>query len=85
MLKDMGLDETSDLLKIEQADFLDAFKPPMVDTYALYGFGVKVCTHARCTVCMYDILVESTLLRGPIMLVIASFTIMHVCFGCGCG
>jgi len=41
MLDDMGLPEVRKLLELEQKDFLDTFAPPMVDTYAFYGFGVK--------------------------------------------
>eukprot|EP00039_Didymoeca_costata_P022680 m.4991 g.4991 ORF g.4991 m.4991 type:complete len:442 (+) comp3156_c0_seq1:139-1464(+) len=40
MLLDMGLTKTAALLKLEQTDMLDKFLPPLVDTYAFYGYGI---------------------------------------------
>lgn len=41
MLTDMGLPGVRKLLELEIPDYLQAFAPPMIDTYAFYGFGVN--------------------------------------------
>jgi len=39
LLVDIGLAETQKIYDIEKNDYLGAFAPPMIDTYAYYGFG----------------------------------------------
>lgn len=39
MLTDMGLPKVRQLLELEIDDYLNKFEPPMVDTYAFYGYG----------------------------------------------
>jgi hypothetical protein len=38
MLADMGLAGVKKLLELEVPDYLSKFAPPMVDTYAFYGY-----------------------------------------------
>eukprot|EP00041_Stephanoeca_diplocostata_P030955 m.949708 g.949708 ORF g.949708 m.949708 type:complete len:296 (-) comp23857_c1_seq7:2480-3367(-) len=39
MLTDMGLPKVRALLELEIDDYLNKFEPPMIDTYAFYGYG----------------------------------------------
>lgn len=42
MLEDMGLqDSVAPLYEAEVKDYLNIFEAPLVDTYALYGYGVS--------------------------------------------
>jgi len=41
MLTDLGLPKSQALYDLEKNDLLGKFEPPMVDTYAFYGFGIK--------------------------------------------
>lgn len=41
MLRDMGLPKVASLYNLEKNDLLNSFAPPMIDTYAFYGYDVS--------------------------------------------